>query len=255
MVKEKILLLEPDQEQADLLAGWLKEEGYEINVLDSLQEVQPSLSKERFDILLVDTDYPESAEVFFKFCQTLKTDPRFTNLPVAIIIYKKDSKKIASAIEAGVDSFVFKPFETDSFLARIKTISKQLELKKQGKKALDLNYINYLVNLISEANREDFFLLSSIIFNNLIMDKVKIFLGEPVVFIMFKRIQELTGDNYAFMRQARFQNGKLLMDGVDESSKGVSVKILATGFQNFIYDFLYLVQTLTSDILMERSKL
>ena len=124
-------------------------------------------------------------------------------------------------------------------------------VKKQGKKVLDLNYINFLIKLLDESSREDFFLLSPVIFNRLVADKIGDILGEPVIVVMMRRIQELTQDNYAFMRQARLQNKKLLMDDVYRASKKVSVKILAAGFQNFIYTFLGLVRVLTSDILME----
>lgn len=251
MAMKKILLVEPEKEQSELFSSWLKEEGYKTKLIDNFQEVHSSISKEKFDILLMDIDYPEIRESSLELCQKLKKNARFSDLPVTILTYKKDVKRIASAIEAGVDNLVLKPFETDSFLKRIKTIFKEIELKKQGKKVLDLNYINFLIKLLDEGSREDFFLLSPVIFNRLVMDKIGNILGESVIMVMMRRIQELTEDNYAFMRQARLQNKELLMDDVYRVSKKVSVKILAAGFQNFIYTFLSLVRVLTSDILME----
>jgi len=249
---KKILLIEPDKELNELFSNWLKEEDYEVKSIDNLQEVHSSISKEKFDILLIDIDYPEITESSLELCQKLKKNARFSDLPVTILTYKKDVKRIASAIEAGVDNLVLKPFETDTFLKRIKTIFKEIELKKQGKKVLDLNYINFLIKLLDEGSREDFFLLSPVIFNRLVMDKIGDILGEPVIMVMMRRIREFIQDNYAFMKQARLQNKKLLMDGVYRASKKVSRKILVFGFQNFIYIFLGLVRVLTSDILIER---
>jgi len=125
-VQKKILLFEPDKEQAELFTDWLKEKGYGVNSLSSLQEVQASVYKDKFDIHLMDIDKAEITEPSLKLIQTLKADERFAGLHIAILTYQKDSKKIASAIEAGVDSFILKPFETDLFLKRMKTIFKQI---------------------------------------------------------------------------------------------------------------------------------
>jgi len=255
MAQKRILLIEPEKEQSELLANWLREEGYEVKSTEQSQEVLTRLLREHFDLVIIYLDFPGSTQDPFQLCRKLKEDPRLSDLPIAALTFKHDGKKIAAALEAGVDSFVLKPFETDSFLERIETIFREIELKEQGRKALDLNYINYLIKLTSQTSREDFFSLSPIIFNRLIMDKVNDILGKPVIMVIVKRVQELTGDNYGFMKQARFQNGLLLMDEVDKASKDVPVKRLTFGFQDFIFGFLHLVRTLTSDILMERGKL
>lgn len=252
MAQKRILLIEPEKEQSELFANWLREEDYQVKSTEQSQEVLTRLQREHFDLVIIYLDFPGSTQDPFQLCRKLKEDPRLSDLPIAALTFKHDGKKIAAALEAGVDSFVLKPFETDSFLERIKTIFREIELKAQGRKALDLNYINYLIKLVGETSREDFFLLSPIIFNKLIMDKVNDILGEPTIMVIIKRVQELTDDNYGFMKQAKFQNGQLLMDDVDKVSKDVPVKRLSFGFQDFVYAFLHLVKTLTSDILMER---
>lgn len=252
-MKRNILLVEPDKEQGELFVDWLKEEDYGVTLMMNPQEVLSSLSNEKFDLILMDIDYPEITEPSFELCRTLKKDPRLQDLPITILAYRKDAKKIRSAIEAGADNFVLKPFETVSFLERMKTIFKDTELKKEGRKVLDLNYVNYLIDLTSEASREDFFTLSSVIFNSLIMDKVKAILGEPILMVMIERARELVGEDYDFMKEIKFENSQIVTSGVDMASKKVSVEKLARAFRDYIYGFLHLVRTLTSDILMERS--
>ncbi len=251
---KKILLVEPDKELSELFANWLEGEKYKVKPVDDQEQVFPLLSGEKFDLLVIDIDFPVFTETLIGLCQRLKKDLRFSDLPVAVFTYKKDGKKISSAIEAGVDNFMLKPFETDSFLKRIQTIFKEIELKKQGKKVLDLNYINFLIQLASGVSRKDFFLLVPTIFNRLIMDKVKDILGEPVVMVIAKRLKKLSEENHKFMREVKFSGMQFLMDGVDKASKGVPVERLAVGFGNYVYAFLNLVRVLTSDILMERGK-
>ncbi|MFH1287718.1 MAG: response regulator [bacterium] len=249
---KKILLIEPDEEQAGLFIDWLKGEGYDVNSLDSLQEVQTSVSKDKFDIILMDIDKPEITEASLKLCRALKADERFADLPITIFTYRKDIKKISDAIKAGADNFVLKPFETDSFLARMEIIFKQFELKKYGRKVLDLNYINYLIALAGEAEREGFFVLAPVIFNTLILEKINTIMGSPVIAQIIKRCNETIGEDYAFMKVFEFSNGKILMEGVEKASKNIPVKKLANAFRDYVYAFLHLVRTLTSDILVER---
>jgi len=249
---KKILFLESDKEQSEVFSRWLKGEGYEVKSTDNSKQVPPILSGEKFDILIMDIDSPETTEPCLKLCRTLKKSEHFSDLPIIVLTYKKDAKKIADSIEAGVDNFILKPFETDSFLSRIDTIFRQIELKSKGKKVLDLNYVNYLIKLISKTNREDFFILSSVVFNKLIIGKVKDILGEPIIVIIMKRLRDVIGENYEFVKEIRFSNGKIIMDKVDKVTKDVPVEKLTFAFRDYVYGFLQLIQTLTSDILIER---
>jgi len=251
---KKILFLGPDKEQNEVFSGWLKGEDYEVESTDNLKQVLPFLSGEKFDILIMDIDFPEALESLLNLCRILKKDPYFSELPITVLTYRKNIKMIADSIEAGVDNFILKPFETDSFLSSLDTIFRQIELKSKGKKVLDLNYINYLIKLTSETTREDFFILSSVIFNKLIIDKVKDILGEPIIVIITKRLGDLIGVDYGFVKKVRFSNGKIFMDKVDKVSKDVPVEKLIIAFRDYIYGFLQLIQTLTSDILMDRRR-
>jgi len=248
---KKILLLEADKEQSEVFSEWLKGEDYEIELTDNLKQVLPFLSGEKFDILIMDIDFPEIAEYSLNLCQILKKDQYFSEFPITVLTYKKNIKIIADSIEAGVDNFMLKPFETDSFLSRLDSIFKQIELKSKGKKVIDLNYINYLIKLTSETNRKDFFILSSVIFNKLIIDKIKGVIGEPVIEMIMKRLGELIGGDYEFVKEVRFSDGKIFFDKVDKVSKDVPVEKLIIVFRDYIYGFLQIIQTLTSDILME----
>ena len=252
MDRKNILLFEPDKKVEKLFINWLKEEKYSAKPVENPEQILARLSGEKFDILIMDIDFPKITESLLNLCRILKKDPYFSELPITVLTYKKNIKLIADSIEAGVDNFILKPFETDSFLSRIDTIFRQIELKSKGKKVLDLNYINYLIKLTSETTREDFFILSSVIFNKLIIDKVKGILGEPIIVIITKRLGDLVGEDYGFVKKVRFSNGKIFMDKVDKVSKDVPVEKLIIAFRDYIYGFLQIIQTLTSEILMER---
>jgi DNA-binding response OmpR family regulator len=252
MTMKNILLFDPDKETETLFSGWLSDAGCTVSSADSLEEIPHLLAENQFDILIMDIDFPESADSSLKLCATLRSDPRLSDLPITVLTCKRDIRKIARSIEAGIDNFILKPFNEDFFLVRLDTIFDEYKLRPKGKKVLDLNYVDYLLELASQTNREDFFTLSPVIFNVLIMDKVKTTLGEPVINVMAKRLDELIGGDYEFIKHVRFSDSHINMEEVEHASKEVPVEKLVMAFRDYIYAFLHLTRTLTSDILVER---
>lgn len=249
---KKILFFGPDKDQNEAFSEWLKGENYPIKSTDNFEQIVPFLSEEKYDILILDIDSPEIREHLLDLCRIMKKDPRFSELSIITLTYRKNTQLIASSIEAGVDNFIFKPFETKSLLNRLSTILQQIKLKSKGKKVLDLNQINYLINLTGESTREDFFLLSAVIFNKLIIDKVAGIIGEPIILIMMKRLVNIVGEDYGFINEVKFENGKIFMDKVDQVSPEVPVEKLVVAFRDYLHGFLQLVLSLTSNILMDR---
>lgn len=249
---KNILLLEPDKEQAELFVDWIKVGIYKVSLVDKPQEAQASLANEKFDIFLMDIDDPEIAEDSLNLARMLRADARFKGLPIAVLTYKKNTKKLIEAIEAGVDLLVLKPFETDSFLKCIEDIFKEAELRSKGKKVLNLDYVNYLIELAGQMEREDFFAISPVIFNKLIIEKIGTILGPLVIIQIIKRVNETIGVDYEFMKFVEFSGKSLSLDGVDRASKDVPIKKITIVYRDYVYAFLHLVKMLTSDILMER---
>ena len=84
---------------------------------------------------------------------------------------------------------------------------------------LDLNYINYLIALAGESEREDFFVLAPVIFNKLILEKINTILGEPILEQIIKRINELIGEDYEFMKSVEFSGNRLSISEAREILK------------------------------------
>lgn len=249
---KKILLFEPDKEQSEVFSDWIKGENYLIKSTDNLKQILLFLSEEKHDILILDFDLPELREYLLDLCRIIKKERRFSKLPIIILTYKKNTELIASSIDAGVDNFIFKPFETESFLNRLDIIFEHIKLKSKGKKILDLDMIEYLINLTGEGTREDFILLSSVIFNKLIIEKVSGIIGEPIILIIMKRLGDILGENCKFMQEIRLENGKIFMDKADQVSPEVPVENLVMAFRDYIHELLKLILSLSSNILMDR---
>lgn len=250
MVKEKILILESDKGMGEAFSNWLKKEDYNVEVANNIDDANHMLSHSIFDIFLVDLDSLEVLESLWGLCQSLKQED-VSDIPICILTYKNDAVRIASAIEAEVDRFIVKPFDTAGFLRSLQSVLKEIEHKKKGQKSLDVVYINYLIQLSGGLNRRDFFLVMPVIFNKLIMDKIKTIIGESIVAMLANRLQEVIGRDYEFMSAIRFYGTNIVIDDVNKFSQDIAVEQISEAFNKYVSSFLRMLQGLTSDILMD----
>ncbi|MEE9518234.1 MAG: response regulator [Candidatus Adiutricales bacterium] len=118
MPRKKILILEDDEANAELISFYLEEEGFDTlisptgnNFVDKVVTYQPDLIT--IDILLPDVDG-------FQVFKTLQQDERTRKIPVIFITVEES--KHAQGLEMGASGFLAKPFTEKTFKEAIKTI-------------------------------------------------------------------------------------------------------------------------------------
>jgi DNA-binding response OmpR family regulator len=114
----KILVIDDDEGILDALSLILGEEKYAVKTSINSEDAytitetwQPDLIV--LDILLLGNDGR-------KFCKKLKNQAHTKNIP--IIITSAHPSILPSALAAGADAFIAKPYETESLLAKIKDL-------------------------------------------------------------------------------------------------------------------------------------
>ena len=252
--QRRILLLQTDKELGETLVGWLKEDGLAVMTVETAQQAFVALMNDVFNLLLLDMDRAASlGEDTVSFIKMLRHDRRTSPLTIVVLAQRQDTSRMAQAVEAGADGFILKPLERKSFLKGIDRIWEEAEFRKAGKKLIDLNQIHFFLKLTEEADREGFFVFASMIFNKLVMERIKSVLGEAVILTVMGRLQDsLEEERYAFMKYVRLSDMKFSMDEVERRYPHIPPKELAEGFRHFTYAFLKMIGLLTSNILIGR---
>jgi len=126
---KKVLIVEDNQENTDLLVFFLKPKGYQITaVTDGIQALE-AVKKEKPDIILLDIMLPKMNG--FEVCENLKSDKYTKSIPILMITALKELKDKIKALEVGVDDFISKPFENVELLARVKSLLRLKEYHDQ----------------------------------------------------------------------------------------------------------------------------
>jgi len=118
--KHKILIVEDNQENIDLLHYFLSPQGYDITAVNDGIEAIKSVETTKPDIILLDIMMPKLDG--YQVCERLKKNNETKFIPIIMITALKELKDKIRSLEAGADDFITKPFENVELLARVKSL-------------------------------------------------------------------------------------------------------------------------------------
>lgn len=120
MPKEKILVIEDDEDIGELEKCILEDEGYTVEVCASAEEAEAYLARTVPSLVLLDLMLPSSDGL--TFCRRLRKNDRTEKIPVIIVSARAEQSKIVAGLEVGADDYVTKPFNSDVLLARVRAV-------------------------------------------------------------------------------------------------------------------------------------
>lgn len=115
MLKKNILIVEDNKDVQEVYKDMLKDK-YELNVVSTTKKAKELLSKEKFDLMILDIILPkESGDTFLVH---LKDDPLFRNLKVIVVTVLGDLSENLQTIDPNILCLA-KPFKKDDLLEMI----------------------------------------------------------------------------------------------------------------------------------------
>lgn len=116
----EVLIAEDSPTQAEQLEFILERRGYRLTVLRDGREALAQMAHRVPALVLSDVVMPEMDG--YALCRAIKHDTRLHNVPVVLLTSLTDPADVVRGLEAGADSFIFKPYEERYLLARIESL-------------------------------------------------------------------------------------------------------------------------------------
>lgn len=123
IIKKRILVIEDDLNLGTIIKTFLDSEGnYEVTVEQEPMKVLRWIEEDSFDfdLILTDIGLPEISGK--EMLRKLRSNPNAAKIPVIVITGFSQQEEEKECLNLGADDFIRKPFHSDIFLARIKTV-------------------------------------------------------------------------------------------------------------------------------------
>jgi len=122
-----ILLVEDDQDLADIVAYTLKRAGYEVTAtFDGLSALRLLRTKEP-NLVVLDVNLPR-----MDWWQVLQQLRASSATPVIMLTACQDDSDIVKGLKLGADDYVTKPFSQNQLVARVEAVLRRATLNSTG---------------------------------------------------------------------------------------------------------------------------
>lgn len=115
-MNSKILIVDDDPDIVNIIQLLLESEGYETAAASSGTEALKMID-ETVDLIILDLMLPEISG--FHICHTIR---QFTNVPIMFISAMSGDSEKVTALLAGGDDYMCKPFSSSELIARVKSL-------------------------------------------------------------------------------------------------------------------------------------
>lgn len=168
-MKEKILIVDSEEEIAKTLDNVLKNEGYKTFLAGKTGQALVLAKREIPDIIILDPILPNTQG--FEVCSMLKNEPETSHIPIIIVTRRAEEADKVLGLELGADDYVTKPFSPRELTARIKVVLRRSrngesipEALKIGSLTIDFSRIRVLLKESSVAlTAKEFELLKTLV--------------------------------------------------------------------------------------------
>jgi len=134
MGKERILVVDDEEDILELVRYHLTREGYQLALAETGEDAMKKVKQESFDLILLDLMLPglDGLEV----AKALKNEPKTKSIPIIMLTAKGEDADVVAGLELGADDYITKPFSPRVLLARVKAV-----LRRRSREPVDETHV------------------------------------------------------------------------------------------------------------------
>ena len=142
--KNKILVVDDEQDLCEILKFNLETEGYNADTANSAEEALES-GVEKYDLLLLDVMM--GAMSGFALAKKLKENPLTAHIPIIFLTAKDTENDTVTGFNLGADDYISKPFSIREVMVRVRAVLRRTMEKRQHTQNNIISYQGLELNL------------------------------------------------------------------------------------------------------------
>ena len=119
-MKPRILIVEDEEAQAEVLRYNFEREGFDPVVVTDGDEALFSVEEQEPDLVLLDWMLPGTSGL--TICQRLRQRPETRSLPIIMLTARVEEADRIRGLEIGADDYVVKPYSPSELVARVRAV-------------------------------------------------------------------------------------------------------------------------------------
>ena len=134
MAKEKILVVDDEEDILELVRYNLAREGYRVTGTLTGEDALRKVRSDTFDLIILDLMLPGMDGL--AFTKAVKNDSRLRNIPIIMLTAKGEESDIVTGLELGADDYITKPFSPKVMIARVRTALRRYKEEPEDEMAI-----------------------------------------------------------------------------------------------------------------------
>ena len=130
MAKEKILVIEDEEDIQELLKFNLSKEGYQVFSATTGEDGLRQATTNPPDLVLLDLMLPKMDGL--EVCKRIRAHNRASTIPIIMLTAKGEESDVVTGLEVGADDYIAKPFSPKVVIARIRNLLRRREKIEVG---------------------------------------------------------------------------------------------------------------------------
>ena len=126
--KQKILVVDDEESLCEIIQFNLEVEGYEVDVAYSAEQAL-GMHPERYSLILLDVMMGEISG--YRLARILREQPETAHIPIIFCTARDSEDDIVTGLNIGADDYIAKPFSTREVIARVKSVLRRTDNKKE----------------------------------------------------------------------------------------------------------------------------
>jgi DNA-binding response OmpR family regulator len=121
----RILVVEDDQDIAQLVARYLEKAGFTADVVSSGRDALTAIGARAPDLLILDRMLPQVDGL--EICRAVRSNAKTAAMPIIMLTARAEESDRIVGLELGADDYVAKPFSPNELVARVRALLRRAQ--------------------------------------------------------------------------------------------------------------------------------
>jgi two-component system alkaline phosphatase synthesis response regulator PhoP len=121
----RILVVEDDQDIAQLVARYLDKAGYSAEIVASGREALRRIGAQPLDLLVLDLMLPQVDGL--EICRAVRANEKTAAIPIIMLTARGEESDRIVGLELGADDYLSKPFSPNELVARVRALLRRAQ--------------------------------------------------------------------------------------------------------------------------------